>query len=76
MSDPSNYSITLENQEIVVRLNRELIDVDSLRAFLDYLELESIRKRSQLTVEQATGLAEEIDRAIWDSIQSKFTENS
>ncbi|MEB3279829.1 MAG: hypothetical protein VKK42_13025 [Lyngbya sp.] len=76
MSEPSNYSITLENQEIVVRLNRELIDVDSLRVFLDYLELESIRKRSQLTVEQATGLAEEIDRAIWDSIQSKFTENS
>lgn len=53
MSEPSNYTITLENKDIIVRLNRELIDLDQLRMFLDYLELESIRKRSQLTGEQA-----------------------
>lgn len=47
MSEPSSYIITLENQDIVIRLNRESIDLDRLRTFLDYLELESIRKRSQ-----------------------------
>jgi hypothetical protein len=72
MSEQSNYTIRLENQDIVVRLNRESIDLEQLRIFLDYLELESIRKRSQLTGEQANELASEIDQAVWESIQSKF----
>ena len=73
MSEQSNYTIRLENKDIVVRLNRESIDLEQLRMFLDYLELESIRKRSQLTGEQADQLALEIDQAVWESIQSKFT---
>jgi hypothetical protein len=76
MSEPSSYIITLENQDIVIRLNRESIDLDLLRTFLDYLELESIRNRSQLTGEQVTELADEIDRGVWESFQSKFTGHS
>lgn len=75
MSEPSNYTITLENKDIIIRLNRELIDLDQLRMFLDYLELESIRKRSQLTGEQANELASEIDQGVWENIKSKFTEH-
>ena len=40
---------------------------------LDYLELEAIRKRSQLTEESAATLAEEIDREVWSNVKSKFS---
>ena len=41
--------------------------------FLDYLELEAIRKHSQLTEESAATLAEEIDREVWSNIKPKFS---
>ncbi|MBR8836937.1 MAG: hypothetical protein DSM106950_23760 [Stigonema ocellatum SAG 48.90 = DSM 106950] len=66
------YNITVDNQDIIVRFNRDIIDQDTLSKFLDYLELETIRKRSNLTVEQAATLAEEIDRDMWSKIKQKF----
>jgi hypothetical protein len=72
MSDKAMYNITVDNQDIIVRFNRELMDRDTLSKFLDYLELETIRKRSNLTEEQATTLAEEIDRDVWSKIKQKF----
>ena len=72
MQDLPLYNITVDNQDIIVRLNRDIIDRDTLSKFLDYLELETIRKRSQLTVEQAAALADEIDRDVWSKIKHKF----
>ncbi len=69
MQDLPLYNITVDNQDIIVRLNRDIIDRDTLSKFLDYLELETIRKRSQLTVEQAAALADEIDRDEWSKIK-------
>jgi hypothetical protein len=64
----SAYSIAIEDSDIVVRLNRNTIDHDTLIRFLDYLELEAIRKRSQLTDEQAAEVAAEIDRAVSETL--------
>jgi len=47
MPDKPCYDITLEDQDIVVRFNRNIIDPDRVTKFLDYLELEAIRKRSR-----------------------------
>lgn len=69
MQDLPLYNITVDNQDIIVRLNRDIIDRDTLSKFLDYLELETIRKRSELTVEQAAVLAGEIDRDVWSKIK-------
>ena len=68
------YTITLDNNDIVVRLDRDLIDDAALKKFLDYVELESIRKRSKLTEKQAERLAEEVDRAAWKNSKPKFLE--
>ena len=68
------YNIAIDKQDIVVRFNREAIDQTALGKFLDYVELESIRKRSQLTEDQASALADEIDRAVWENIKHIFTE--
>jgi hypothetical protein len=68
------YSIAVEDQDIIIRLNSGLIDQDALAKLLDYLELESIRKRSRLTQEQASTLANEIDRKIWENTKQTYTE--
>ncbi|MBR8840630.1 MAG: hypothetical protein DSM106950_43305 [Stigonema ocellatum SAG 48.90 = DSM 106950] len=72
MLDNTLYNITVDNQDIIVRFNRDIIDQDTLSKFLDYLELETIRKRSNLTVEEAATLAEEIDLDMWSKIKQKF----
>jgi hypothetical protein len=72
MPDKALYNITLDNQDIIVRFNRNILDPDSLTKFLEYLELETIRSRSNLTQEQAAILAEEIDLDVWSKIKHKF----
>lgn len=72
MTDKAFYNITVENQDIIVRLNRDIIDRDTLTKFLDYLELEAIRKRSRITKQQAAILAEEIDTEVWSNLKHKF----
>lgn len=72
MPDKALYKITLDNQDIIVRFNRDILAQESLTKFLEYLELETIRKRSHLTQEQAATLAEEIDRDVWSKIKHKF----
>jgi hypothetical protein len=71
MYSPS-YQINIERQDIVLRFRRDAIDEATLARFLDFLELESIRRQSQLTESQATELADEIDRVVWANIKKAF----
>ena len=73
MSYSPSYNIAIDQQNVVVRFNRDMIDRTALARFLDYLELESIRKRSQLTDAQAAELAAEIDQAVWNDLRQTFT---
>ncbi|MEH2222254.1 hypothetical protein [Nostoc sp.] len=72
MPENSSYKITLDKQDIIIKFNRNILDLESLTKFLEYLELETIRKRSNLTQEQATTLADEIDSDVWLEIKHKF----
>ncbi|MBE9200308.1 MULTISPECIES: hypothetical protein [unclassified Nodularia (in: cyanobacteria)] len=72
MTEQTLYNITVENQDLIIRLNKDVIEIDTLTKFLDYLELESLRKKSRLTVEQAQTLAKEIDIDVWSNIKHKF----
>lgn len=71
MYTPS-YLINVEKSDVIVRFRRDMIDETALGIFLDYLELESIRKRSTLTEEQAAELAKEIDAAVSKNLKSAF----
>jgi hypothetical protein len=64
------YSVANERDEIVVRFKKSMFDSDEIARFLEYLELESIRRRSQLTQAQANTLADEIDLAGWNNLKS------
>jgi hypothetical protein len=50
-----------EEKDIVIRFDGELVGRNALARLLDFVELESIRRRSQLTEEDAAQLADEID---------------
>jgi uncharacterized protein YacL (UPF0231 family) len=67
----TNYTITQENQEIVVRVNKAIFSQEKLAKFLDYLDLESVKSSSKLTQIQADQLAQEIDQHIWESIKDR-----
>ena len=71
MYTPS-YQINVENTDVIVRFRRDMIDETTLGLFLDYLELESIRKRSTLTEEQAMELAKEIDAIVWKKLKPVY----
>jgi len=74
MKETDLYSIAVENEDIVIRLKSELVDRDALNRLLDYIELESIRKRSRLTEGQVSLLANEVDRGVWQSTKHRYTE--
>jgi hypothetical protein len=57
-----------------VRVNEEFFTEDVVSRFLDYLTLESIQKRSQLTQEDAEMLADEIKTAAWERVRHLFSE--
>ena len=74
MAYQPSYTLAIDRQDLIVKFRRDLIDRDALGRFLDYIELESIRKRSQLSEAEADALAKEIDGAVWENIQHLFVE--
>ena len=68
------YKIAAEEEEIVVRFDRRLVDRGSVKRFLDYLEMESLRQRAGLTEEQVAALAEDIDTSVWEQVRHKYAE--
>lgn len=72
MPNKSLYEITLNNEDIIVKIDRNLISQERMTKFLDYLELEIIRQRSQLSETDAENMADQINRQIWSNIQDKF----
>jgi hypothetical protein len=70
------YHIDVQDRDIVVRLRGDVLNRDEVSKFLDYLELESIRRRSELSEEDAQALAAEIDRDVWQRSRSHVPEQS
>lgn len=70
MSAPPAYRIDVQDRELVIRLRQDLLSQEEVSRFLDYLELESIRRRSALSEDEAAGLAAAIDRGVWARTRS------
>jgi hypothetical protein len=69
MAEPA-YRINVEDGDVVVRLKKGFVDSEQVSKFLDYLTLESLGHRSRLSEADATALADEIDRAVWERTRS------
>ena len=66
------YQITTTNQEVVITLDCSLIEQEKLEQFLDYLTIEAIQQKSQLTEESANQLISEIDKSLWEKQKDLF----
>lgn len=72
MNETQTYSINIEDNSIVLRLRGDLFDEESLAKLLDYLELESIRRRSRLSMDEAESLVDEIDGEVWEKVRVRI----
>jgi hypothetical protein len=68
------FDISVDRNNIIVRFKRDIVDQAALNRLLDYLELESVRKHSRLSEEQAVALSEEVNQAVWSSIKDSYSE--
>jgi len=63
--------MTLDNQDIVIRIPKDSMSQTALVNFLDYVELMMLNQNSRLTQEQADDLDREIDSSVWQSLRGK-----
>lgn len=72
MSKP--FRIEHEEEEIVVRFNRKLVDPSVLSRLLDHIELSALQTESKITPKEIRVLADEVDAAVWNQVKEKYTE--
>lgn len=66
------YKVTEDKDNITIRLPRKSIDQKALEKLLDYLELESVQRHSQLSELDATSLASKVKEGAWKNIKNLF----
>ncbi|NEO51719.1 MAG: hypothetical protein F6K54_00555 [Okeania sp. SIO3B5] len=64
MSNNPYYNLTVDEQNIIIKLDKKTTDYQQLIQLLNNLELEAINQHIQLTEEVASELANEIDYAV------------
>jgi len=68
------YTIAYENKDIVIRFNKDTVDKKTLSSFLEFIEMEEIRKKSRLTPEKAITISRDINRNVWKKLKDKVIE--
>lgn len=66
----ATVQVAVERDSILVRVPTNVFSRDDIVRFLDYLEVEGIRRRSRLTRAAAEELAAEIDQSGWMQVQA------
>jgi hypothetical protein len=72
MSQLMPYSVAVDDQTITIRADRTVFDSVALTKLLDYLSLESIRRRSQATQAEVDTLAKDVNRKAWERLQRQL----
>jgi hypothetical protein len=68
----ATYQITTDQDDIVIRLPRASADQEALSKLLDYLELESIGRQSQLSEPGAEQIATSMKKESWSQVRHLF----
>ncbi|NEQ87148.1 MAG: hypothetical protein F6K26_46105 [Moorea sp. SIO2I5] len=67
------YNLSVDDQTIIIKIDKTAIDYPQLAQLLNYLELKSISQRNQLTEEVAAELADDIDSTVLSLVKSKLS---
>jgi hypothetical protein len=70
----ATYQIMAEQEDIVIRFPRCLVDEGELMRFLDYMDMESIRRQSAMSGNDANALAESVKQGAWQQVKSLFVD--
>jgi len=65
------YSYALDGSDIVLRMDKGLVEPEFFARFLDYLNVQAVRRNSSLTEMQAETLAAEVDEAVWKQLKPR-----
>ncbi len=66
------YEVTTDQDSIVIRLPRDFADAEALAQFLDLLDMQAIRQKSQLSDAEAAQLATEVKQDAWARVRHLF----
>lgn len=69
------YTVAYDNKDIVIRINKDAIDKRTLSSFLEFVEMEEIRRKSRLTSAKAASLAKEIKHNVWSRLKDTVLED-
>lgn len=68
----SGFRVTTDEDSFVIRLPRAETDEQTLDKVLDYLELEQLRRQSQLGRDDAADLLAEVKQGAWRQVEQLF----
>jgi|GEM_PF-836893 len=66
-ASPTAYRIEEDEDDLIFRIPKTLATRERVSRFLDWLEFEQLRSRSELAQEDAAELAAEVKRAVWEA---------
>ena len=64
--------IERENNEIRFTIPDNIVDIDEIQNFIDYIRFKEITAKSKGTSSDANKLADEINQSWWDKNKSRF----
>ena len=64
--------IERDKDDIVIRLNANLINIEEVQKFADYFRVLESNTKNQGTEEEAAALADEIDKKWWKENKHRF----
>lgn len=67
-----DMKIERDNNEIRFTIPDNIIDIDEIQYFIDYVRFKEVTSKSRATKEDSEKLAEEINKSWWDKNKIKF----
>jgi hypothetical protein len=64
--------IERENNEIRFSIPDNIVDIDEIQNFIDYIRFKEISIKSKASESDASGLAKEINNSWWNKNKSRF----
>jgi hypothetical protein len=69
MSAAPAYSFAYDDDDLVIRVPRDVISPDKVSRFFDYLLLEEVSRELNFSQEEITALSDEVDKVAWERLR-------